>query len=413
MRFLNSAGAANAKLARRDAIARRVLAAAGRGISPIGNVMASPPTLTVGGDWANSTIITGSTTNPGAGRFNSENPLHATPLGGPLNAGYIQTQTFQNGQTPPRRAGHSSGVAFVTRASVFDICIRGGGGNIIVYVTDMLTRQRARIAAADIAPTSPNDRYYKWDIGSTAMRGYEIYSGFSSKYFGINVPLTDSIWPFVLPDQPKILIVSDSYDQGVLSDTGITSTLKLGVADYFAERLGCNNPMVAAIGGTGTLNPGGGPNTTYGQRIAAGDFDVARIGNMDIVFMPESINDSASANAAYTDAAVQAAYTAAVSAMMVAQPNAIIVGCGPENTPNIATSQARYDACKAGFLAAASGDARMIYLDNSPSGENWMFPALNASIIGPDGLHPRVAGASYVGYRRADSLLAALQALVA
>lgn len=396
----------------RSVAARRIIRGATRRIDPISNVLASPPAVTIpAGTYGNSTIITTATTNQGGGRFNSENPLHATPMGGSLNTGIFQTITRLPGQTPARFAGHSAGVSFATRSSVFDICIRAANFNVIMYATDLLTGARARVAVDDIVQVGPEERYYKVDFGSAAMRGIEVYTGISAKLFGINVPTTDSVWAWSgASEQPRIAMLWDSYGQGELSDTGTLNKLKLATPDYIAARLGCANPWINALAGTGVVATGAAPGTfnSFAQRVAAGDLDASRVGGFDLVWAPVSVNDSGTTYN-LTDATVQSAYASMIAALMAAQPDAIIVGSGPQYAVQIKPPQSRFDAAKAGFLAAAGADPRMIHLDNSLTGENWMFDGINATIIGADGLHPTKVGAQYLGERIGGSIAAAVK----
>lgn len=384
--------------------ASKILRAAAKGITPIAQVMASPPTITqAASDGANSTIIASSTIAAGGGAYNAENALHTTITGGPIVGGRIQTVT--NGAS--RVAGHSNCVTFGTYSSVVDICIRANGSRLMFYVTDVLTGVRARVAATDIVATFSAANYYKLDFGSRALRIIEVYAGNVSNIYGINVPTTDSVWA-VSVNQPRILIIGDSYPEGSMNDTTISS--KLAYADFLAAGLGANNPVCNALGSTG-VNANGATKTSFQGRLNAGDIDVSRIGSFDLVVLHNSINDASIPNGGTAnDETFQAGLTSFVSALMTKQPDAIIVGYGPEDPPSGASTQARFDATKAGFLAAAGADSRMLYLDNSLAGEKWMFPGINTVIIGADNIHlGGVAGTSYLGQRAANSIIAALR----
>jgi hypothetical protein len=97
--------------------------------------------------------------------------------------------------------------------------------------------------------------------------------------------------------------------------------------------------------------------------------------------------------------------------LRAAQPNAIIVSAGPQTSNTSTPTQARFDAYRAAFLSVA--DANMIWLDNSPSGENWMFGnasgGINQAIIGTDNTHLNKAGAAYLGERIGASIINALR----
>ncbi|MEO7691302.1 MAG: hypothetical protein ABIS51_18605 [Sphingomonas sp.] len=408
------------KLTRPHAIAaRRILDAAARGISPIANVMAAPPTITqAASDGANSTIIAGSTIALGGGRFNAENPLHATLIGGPISAGRMQTVTFSGSS---RKQGHSNGVAVQTYSTVIDFCLRANGGRVIFYVTDCATGVRARVqATTDIAATYSAANYYKLDFGGTpTLRIIEAYTFGSGNYFGINVPLTHSVWPAVI-NQPRLAAIWDSYGEGSMNNA--TNSLKLATLDYWAAGLGCNNVFANALGSTGVMADAAGTAVNYLGRLNNGDFDVSRVGNFDLILVGGTINDNNPANNGIAspagDATFQAAYTAFIRAFMLKQPNAIFVGTGPELPSSGPPPQTRFDVTRAGFLAAAGGDPRMIYRDNSATGENWMFgntaSGINSIILGTgsgDNIHPLdVTGTQYLGERMARSTIAGIRA---
>jgi hypothetical protein len=104
---------------------------------------------------------------------------------------------------------------------------------------------------------------------------------------------------------------------------------------------------------------------------------------------------------------VQAAYQAEIAALKIAQPRAIIVGAGAEMNNSRGAVASRTAAYKAGFVAAANGGPRMIWLDGSSS-ESSAIPASSA----PDGVHPgSVFGASHLGGRLARHSITALTAI--
>ena len=66
------------------------------------------------------------------------------------------------------------------------------------------------------------------------------------------------------------------------------------------------------------------------------------------------------------------------------------------------------DRRKAAVAAVDAKPSRFLWLDGSPSGENWLSnasPARNAVMIGPDNVHPNDLGQAYLGRRMGQSAL--------
>jgi hypothetical protein len=398
----------------RAAIARRLISAAQKPLGDLSAVMATPPTITDPvSDAANSTVQAAQAYN--AGMFSSLDATKVTPFGGPIinvnaTAGNrIQTMTRQAGA---RLQGHSACIAFYTDAQVVDFALRCIGARWIAYVTTP-DGVRARISAADRVQAFPNLNYYKLDFGSTAPSGrlIEIYTSLSGNFGGINVPTGYSIWPADLAYQPRMGVLWDSFGEGIMNDT--TLNLKLAVADWLAGVFGCNNPYVNAVASTGVIATAGASNySTFGARIAAGDFDASRIGHLDAIFALPSVNDGLTPNGGIVspdgDAVVQSAYQAVIAALMIAQPRAIIFGASQQfNT--IAAIASRTAAFRNGFAAAAQGDPRLIWLPGS------LFEsAPSVGVIGADSLHAAgVNGSRHIGERLARHGLTALKAMAA
>jgi hypothetical protein len=399
------------------AIARdRVLRGAARPIAPLNAVMSSPPTVTQGTTSANSTIITGANVSGTGARY----PILSTDtsskvfeaVGGLLQNNRIRN-TYQGGAYSVQ---HVAGIRFATYASLFDISLGSSGATVMVYVTDALTGVRARIAADDIT-LSTQPQYFKVDFGSRALRIIEVY--FAGFIYGINVPTTDSIWIDPAVDQPRIAAVMDSYGVPTFSlatgESAPTNPLRLGYPDYLFGFLGCNNPHISAYSGTGVIANNGTPGLSFTDRvngggIGTGDMDVAKIGPVDLIYTYNSVNDGGE-----TDGALATATTAFVQRLMVAQPNALIVVAGFQSTKTFTPAQTRYDSQKAAVLAAAAGDPRVVFLDNGPSSENWMFGdaanGINTVIVGSDNTHLGKAGQVYLGERAARCIVANIRNL--
>lgn len=383
--------------------ARKLLTAAQRPLSDLSAVMASPPTITDPTDGANSTLRPAQ--GPNGPFYSSSNAQRVTIIGGVLNVGTGAIQTVTSFGVS-RVAGHASGFAFFTDAQTCDFSLANSGAPWIAYVTDP-DGVRRRIAASDRALiASANANYYKIDFGSTAAGGrlVEVYT--TARVFGVNAPAGYSIWAAPLPQQPKIAVIGDSFVEGLMNDT--TVSLKLAMADWIAAAFGVNNPLCLGLGGTGVLATSGGTKTTFKQRIDAGDLDVSRVGEMDLVFWLGSVNDhnvSAGGQAIPAgDAAVLTAQQAGVAAAMIAQPNAIFVGVGGQFNSGSGAPASRTAAYKAGFQAAANSDPRLLWLDNT-----LYDSAADTGVIGADSIHPGgVFGTRHIGERLGRQALAAL-----
>lgn len=393
--------------------AQRLVASSRSPLGDISAVMATPPAITNPlSDGANSTVQASATNAYGAGvSGNAESPLTATIMGGTsIVTGLIQntSQSLAAGI----RSGHGSGIAFETNAHTVDFLLRCNGFNWIAYVTDLTTNVRARISANDLVQAYTNRNYYKlvWgtaSAGDRLPRRYEICGGIVTSYGGINVPNGDSVRPVAF-NEPRILIIGDSYKEGSMNNTALNN--KLAEADWFAAAFGCRNPIVNGVGSTGVIANAGASNLySFQQRQAAGDFTIARIGAVDLIYVPGSINDNNATNGGVTipsgDATLQAAYTTLIASLMVDQPNAIIVGASHQFANGVAAVASRVAAYKAGMVAAAGGSQRVIWVDQT------LFQnAADTSVIGADAVHPGgVFGTKIIGLSEAGSVIAAIR----
>lgn len=380
--------------------ARRLVAA--RPLADISAVLTSPPTIAdPASDGANSTIRTTATTAVGGGvSGNAENPLTCTLVGAPELVGNRPAVVTR--QAGSRIGGHGSGIAVITNAPSIDFAIRCNGQRWIAYVTDVLTGERGRVAADDRPQAFANYNYYKLTFADARTRMVEVYTSSVGNLAGINVPTGYSVRPIAL-NQPRIGVIGDSFWEGTMNNT--TQNLRLSVADWFAARLGCAFPIINGVGSTGVIANAGASNyNTFMQRLQAGDMGRSRVGDLDLLFLPGSVNDSNTSVGGLAipagDATLQAAYQAYVSLAMTEQPNAIIVGCGQEFSGGGQAVASRTAAYKAGFLAAAGSDRRMIFLDN-----NLFAAAPDTNVIGADNVHPGgVFGSQVIGYSLADDI---------
>lgn len=216
---------------------------------------------------------------------------------------------------------------------------------------------------------------------------------------GINTDAAGSIWRSPSADEPRLVLIGDSFSNG--QGSGASNTTRLTFPHFMAQRLGVTNIYCSANGGTGYLNPGGS-NGTFRERVINGDLDLERVGAADAVILFGSVNDTSG----YGDAAIQAEVAATIALVRTRQPEALVIGIGPQTTLGTTTPQARHDAMQEGFNDGADGDPRCRWIDSSPAGEGWFTnSARNAAIIGPDNTHLNDAGMRLIGYRAAASIL--------
>jgi lysophospholipase L1-like esterase len=181
---------------------------------------------------------------------------------------------------------------------------------------------------AQFAATSDALRYLvKVDFGSRAVRRIRLQ--FSKLPFGgINIAGTDAIWPGPAPALHG-LVLGDSYVEGIGA-----SYLGSGLASQIADRLGWDDPDINGEGGTGYVNygtsAGFAARLTYADRLDA----TVLAYNPEAVIVFGSVNDDATANAAFTPAAAQAAATALYDRIAAGLPKAdlFVVGVPPRNS---------------------------------------------------------------------------------
>lgn len=371
--------------------ATRLLRSAARGITPLKTVLATPIT---------PSSSTASTLNAGATTIQTLNaasipiydPRISVTTGGVNSRGnplyVLAGVTFPSISGAYRVNAHGQCIDFCTNAPSVDFGANLRGVPWIAYITDYTTRTRARIASNDIASTAA-DLFWLLGLGSTGPRRIQIYVDSSqsngSQYFTqVNVTAGYDIW------------APPTVDEVVIG-------VKLTVTDFFAERLGCSNPRVSGVGGTG-FDYNGGTNNTFLQRLQAGDMDAARIGPLDLFAIPDSVNSVLNAPLSGHQAAAAATYAAA----RTAQPNAIIYSCSAQTTSSTAFNQSFSDAAKAGMLSL--NDANMMFADSGPTGENWVPSALLTQWFTGTNNHMNDVGMVGYGYRMADSVLANVKA---
>lgn len=238
--------------------------------------------------------------------------------------------------------------------------------------------------------------------------GADLPAGFA----GVNVPNGDSVSPISL-GQPRVGAVGDSYWEASMNNTVLNVRLQLPY--WVAAYLGCNNPVINGVGSTGVIAnaaaTAGGALNNFQTRVSMGDMNNSYVGDFDIILALGSINDNNPTNGGLTMPAgapqLQAAYQTYIQSVMVAQPNAIIVGIPQEFTTGNPALQPQLLAYEAGFTAAAGGERRMIWLPNTL----YEHAKSDTSVIGADAVHPNsVFGCRIIGQSLAKSIVAGIKA---
>jgi len=376
--------------------ASRILASAQSPIDMTAT-LAVAPTVTESASQTLNTNLVSSGTHPSV-----------TPLGGSfalISSPQYRIQGVTSVLTTARVNGHGAGVSFAFYGQTIELGADFRGAGWVLYATDLTTGIRYRAQANDYTDTN-GYRYYKIDFGSVGFRGIEIYNNAAVNNAGTFGTLgwgTNSYIYDFRRSEPKIGILWDSWGQGIL--TSGTNQTKLAVPDYLCAQLGVANMWSYSVGGTGFVATNNSTAKTYLQRLQDGDFDRSRIGDLDAVFVSGTLNDYAVAG--NTAAATEAAILPTMQALRVAQPNAIISLTGPEYTPVYNIPQSWFDAHQSAFDTWA--DPHSVYLDNSPSGENWSNSVMQSIMFTGSQNHVNDVGKVIYGVTAGQSFLSALR----
>ncbi|MFG1256303.1 SGNH/GDSL hydrolase family protein [Xanthobacter flavus] len=280
-------------------------------------------------------------------------------------------------------------------------------------ISGQLFRVNARIdgeyySDTDITLSGDNTaRHVLINFGSVKPSGrkVELFFNASAWIYGYNVTANRRVWLPSCAGEPLALVYGDSYTDGIGS-----SNVRRTMVNACGSALGISNMIASGAGGSGYIN--NGSSAKFITRIA----DISRFGPLDLLVIAGGINDTGQ-----TQVAVTAAATEFLTAVMVAQPTAIIVVCGPFRAPAKTPSQSISDGIKAAFNAVKDS-SRMFFIDTFA--ENWQngtgkIGAANGSgnsdfyIINLDGEHPSDDGHEYLGMRLADAVKAGVAALAA
>jgi hypothetical protein len=366
--------------------AQRILRSAARPLTSIETVLTTPVVHTYSTNGGASTLNTAATSPTVlTGSVPVTNDKIVTPIAGPwgvapAGAPQQQIQGYSNLAGTARLANTGAGMRFGFKGQVFELnasFVASSNGIFIGYATDLKTGLRARFFANDSVTSGiSGPRFHKFDLGYDAPLGWgiKIYGSPNLTTFAsLNCAATDYFFGWRMPDEARLMFCWDSWGNHTLD--GGTNNIKLAIPDYISAGLGQANPANLCRGSTGYLATNSGADRTFGQRIAAGDYDNTRVGDFDLFMLPASINDF---NSGQTATEMRVAIEAALPRARQAQPNAVMLLWGPQNTSAAQPTQAWFDAARLAVsnYVAASGDVDVIYIDNSPTGENWVPTAV-------------------------------------
>lgn len=182
---------------------------------------------------------------------------------------------------------------------------------------------------------------------------------------------------------PKVVFVGDSITEG----TGAGSVTD-GWPIEFSQRLGIDNPVIVALGGTGYLNRvAGRPN--FREHIE--DVTEAFPGDRpDIVFVAGGINDCAFHE--ISDIGIEA--LAYFRELREAAPDMAIVVLGPFVGPS--GYEPRMESCAAAIFAAADSVSNTYQIDVS----KWVTPQTSTFIFNGDGSDPHPVRTGHLYYAK-------------
>jgi len=386
------------------------------------------PVLTVGTDWAVSTINGAAVTAAAVGRADSR----LTYLSGPavyrsagaawainnffvMRGGYLGANDALGN---PQRDGCHFAYEFTHTGTTFEVpmwTVGAGGTNLRVLVNDA-------VGGTAAVPITGSFTFLKVQFPASGTRRIRIETN-GVPCNGVNVANPSEV---TAPsrDYPMVSILTDSFSDGSGSEIGDVQAVVM------ARALGLN-PALAAVGGTGIINPGGNnysgyPKVAWHHAERVRDLTLSGVVSeqtgaavdpaMGIVFA--SINDTSLAagvwspyGASLTDA-IENRCNVLIDAWLAARPGKPLVFFGP-TWPNyggiLDTHRVRDGVQRAAWARSSSNvwfiDRLMPYHRTGL----WNNAADPASLYtGTDGIHPTAAGHRFDGLTDA----AALRALI-
>lgn len=371
-------------------------------------VMASPPTVTLGGVGAASGITSAQTLpyNTSLVRILGGVPVHVAQFG----SDYYANGLCAGGTLTPGTPGGGyqeapMTVEFGHDGSKLEIQMKTQSGSGIYYRVSV---DGQYVAASPVAPTMAGGSHYNLLIDFAGVhRPRRISVELLKIHFGgLNIGANDTVWvPDYQPVPYKVVWLGDSVSQGV----GATTPLQ-GCAFTACRLLGWSNVYMAAEGGTGYLNNAAGASgaQTFANRLSADVLAQAP----DTVVVWGGINDTT--DNGFSNGQLQTAVTSLLSALKAGLPaKARIIVIGTWTPTGGAYAPINNSSAT---IAAAAAAADLTFIDTT----GWITGTGNSGsttgsgngdlYVSSDGTHPSQAGHDYVARRIAGAVAATLTA---
>lgn len=271
------------------------------GMRPLGGLMQTPPTITVG----NATSLSGGFFYPaasGSGFYNITTSLSnrmSFTRGGLAAVPVGEAVTFDNVTV--------SNPSVYSRAGVGFSFMHFGSAFELIMVGSTAYRVRINDEYVSLVPQSTSGYspfHAKYDFGTPAWRRVDVI-GDALYVIGVIVGANDSLDPVALRG-PRCIVLGDSF----------TTNASDGWVAQFADAMGWDDVWPSGVGGTGYLATAGGAAPKYRDRV---EHDIVQYAP-DVVLVSGSVNDDA-----FTAAQVGAEATLLYSALRSALPDALIV----------------------------------------------------------------------------------------
>lgn len=317
-----------------------------------------------------------------------------------FNVSRLQLRVFNDGKAQRDVPGS---VAFMSDAPKLAFRVKDNLAGIRLFVDGR---------PLTMSPMFPrNSSTYPWftvDWDSRKPRLYEMYFGkdTSNYLMEIAVATGDQVWAHKPPVNLRGAFIGDSYLGG--SGYGpwlVGNTL----SNHFGRLIGIDDMWNFGTGGTGLLNPGTGPYSTYRERLAQA---LALNPSPDVLFAYGSTNDNG-----YTQSAVTTEALAFMDAVRDVT-DAPLFWFGPASLAATSTADAGIQAAR-----ALRPNQNIIYKSMMTDVPPWLSSGVNntghtwssnlAQYISGDGVHPIDKGTMYLAHRMLSAYAGEMLPLVA
>ena len=278
-------------------------------------------------------------------------------------------------------------VAFMSDAPKIGFRVKDLSAGIRVFVDG-----RPLTLSPHIAQDATAYKWFTCDWASRKPRLYEVMYGKDTATYLLEIAVStaDQVWAYKPPVNLRGAFIGDSY----LGGSGYGPFL-LGntLSNHFGRLCGIDDMWNFGTGGTGLLNPGSGPYSTYRGRLAQ-----ALALKPDALFVYGSTNDNG-----YTQTAVTTEALAFLDAIRDAT-DAPVFWFGPASLGATSTADAGIAAA-----VAQRPNRNIIYKSMMAATPPWLTGAHNnaaytwtsntSQYIGGDGVHPVDKGTMYLAQR--------------